>query len=146
MPAPDRNQYRYTFLIPYDDYLWFVVNKIAAAILLIAFFGQTFDKVFFYLGYYIDNSDYASNCVNTSRPALHCEGKCQLMKKIREHEQKDHQSPERKLNNKVEVLSSKSFFAAAPPLVATTRQQHAHPAHSGLPIDMPSSFFHPPAA
>lgn len=122
------------------------MHKIAAAILLIAFFGQTFDKAFYYLGYYIDNSDYAKNCVNISRPALHCEGKCQLMKKIREHEQKDHQSPERKLNNKVEVLSSKSFFAAAPLLLAIAVKQPAHPAHTGWPIDMPSSFFHPPAA
>lgn len=122
------------------------MNKIAAVILLIAFFGQTFDKAFYYLGYYIDNSDYARNCVNISRPMLHCDGKCQLMKKIREHEQKDHQSPERKLNNKVEVLSSKSFFAAAPLLFATTMPRYPHPDPSGWPVDMPSSFFHPPAA
>lgn len=120
--------------------------KIAAAILLVAFFGQTFDKAFYYLGYYIDNSDYAQNCVNISRPALDCEGKCQLMKKIREHEEKEHQSPERKLNHQVEVLSSKSFFAAAPLMISSGATRYALPTHSGLPIDMPSSFFHPPAA
>lgn len=62
--------------------------------------------------YYTNTSKYAKNCVNKAKPKMHCNGKCQMMKKLQEEEKKDQEKPERKGENKGEViLSSKSFFA-----------------------------------
>ena len=45
---------------------------------------------------------------------MHCNGKCQMMKKIQEEENKEQQETERKAESKNETLSSKSFFAILP--------------------------------
>lgn len=43
---------------------------------------------------------------------MHCNGKCQMMKKLQQEEKKDQENPERKAENKNEIiLSSKSFYA-----------------------------------
>jgi len=42
---------------------------------------------------------------------MHCNGKCQMMKKIWQQEKKDQEDNERKENLKNEVLFSGSFFA-----------------------------------
>ncbi len=77
---------------------------------------------------------------------MHCDGKCLLMKKIREHEQNEQQqAPEMKLGSKLEVLSSKSFFATQP--VFTFTPPHHSPAafDMGMPVDRSFPVFHPPA-
>jgi hypothetical protein len=78
--------------------------------LIIAFAAQTFSGVFIKLGYYINPDAFAKYCVNKARPKLHCNGKCQLMKKMKEEEKKEQENQERKLDYKITVLSSKSFF------------------------------------
>ncbi len=76
---------------------------------------------------------------------LHCDGKCQLMKKIQESEKKNQQqAPELKLASKAEVLSSRSSFAVLKPVAMIVLQRHYFPANAGDPVDQPSSFFHPP--
>ena len=62
------------------------VQKIFAAILLLAFIGQTFRQGFYYVDYLVDKAEYVKNCVNKARPKMLCNGKCQLMKKIQEQE------------------------------------------------------------
>jgi hypothetical protein len=42
---------------------------------------------------------------------LHCNGKCQLAKKLKQQEKKEQQNPELKLENKNEIFSSRSFFS-----------------------------------
>lgn len=62
--------------------------------------------------YYTNTAKYAKNCENKARPKMHCNGKCQMMKKLQQEEKKDQENPERKSENKNEiVLSTKSFFA-----------------------------------
>lgn len=77
---------------------------------------------------------------------MHCNGKCQMMKKMQEEEKKDQQVPERKFENKIDVLSSKSFFnssATAYSIVASK----AIAIEKNYPItDISYAFFHPPQA
>ncbi len=75
-----------------------------------AFATQTFQRSFIVFSYYTNTTTFSKNCENKSRPKLNCNGKCQLQKLIKEEEKKDQQNPERKLENKQEVVSSKSFF------------------------------------
>jgi hypothetical protein len=108
--------------------------------------SQTFTQEFYYLSYLVNQSAFEKNCINKAKTWLHCNGKCQLMKKIVEHEKKEQQTPEMKLAGKTEVLSSSSFYAILPPspIVIILRQYINH--EIGSATDQPSSFFHPPTA
>ncbi len=114
-------------------------------LLLVAFLAQTFRQVAIVGGYYADNQTYAQNCINKARPKLHCNGKCQLMKKLKQEEKKDQQNPERKNNCRENVLSSKSFFAAVSNIGLSILKAYSH-RNSGIPVDRAEAFFHPPGA
>ena len=58
--------------------------------------------------YYANTSAFAKNCENKAKPAMHCNGKCQMMKKIKAAESKEQQMPERKMENKIELFSCSS--------------------------------------
>jgi hypothetical protein len=123
------------------------VQKIFASILLFAFLGQTFNQGWYYLGYLVQKEEYAKRCVNKSRPQLHCNGKCQMMMKLKAQEEKERGlPPELKLASKIEVISSRSFFLTewlvSSPIKAITFINYK----IGNPIDRSLSFFHPPDA
>lgn len=62
--------------------------------------------------YFTNAAKYAKNCENKAKPEMHCNGKCQMMKKLQQEEKKDRENPGRKAENKSEVvLSAKTFFA-----------------------------------
>lgn len=106
--------------------------------------AQTFSREFYYVNYYIDNAAYAKNCINKLRPKMHCNGKCQLMKKIQEQEKKDQQNQERRLEYKIQVLSSSSSFAVFDGFNNISRSIFHPDTNTGSPIDRPSYIFHPP--
>lgn len=122
-----------------------MLKQTAALLLLICFTAQTFSRLAMVGGYYANTSAYARNCENKAKPMLHCNGKCQLLKKMKQEEKKDQQNPERRNSGKEEVLSSKSFFAsvAVAGCLATT---HSSFYLSASPADQPGSIFHPPGA
>ena len=73
---------------------------------------QTFNKSFVVYDYYANTASYSKNCINKAKPQLHCNGKCQMMKKLQEQEKKDQQNQEQKSGYKQLItLYSKSFFA-----------------------------------
>jgi len=112
---------------------------------MLAFLAQTFSKSFIVADYYVNTGSFAKNCVNKAKPKMHCNGKCQMMKKLKEQEKKEEQAPERKTELKTDVLSSKSFFCTITVPVIMDRvvfgDQHGH-----SPVEMPRSIFHPPGA
>ncbi|MES1215758.1 MAG: hypothetical protein ABUT20_09580 [Bacteroidota bacterium] len=90
------------------------MKKILTFLLLVAFCAQCFNNAFIVLSFYANQKYIASKlCENKYKPMLHCDGKCVLAKKLKQEENKDNQNPERKMENKNEVISSRSFFADA---------------------------------
>ncbi len=86
-------------------------KQVIAFLFLSAFILQVFSKVFIVVDYFTNTQAFAKNCENKAKPKMHCNGKCQMMKKLKQEEKKDEQNPERKGENKNEyVLSSKSFY------------------------------------
>ena len=79
-------------------------KQIAALFFLAALLAQTFSKGFIIADYYTNAATYAKNCVNKAMPKMHCNGKCQLMKKLKQEESRDNQNQERKSDHKNEVL------------------------------------------
>ncbi len=120
------------------------VQRILTAILAIIFLAQTFNQGLLYLDYMVDKAEYLKQCENKSRPQLHCDGKCLLMKRIREQEQKEQQkAPEMKVV-KAETGSNSSSFAQCPPALSTPDKTIYFPFTTGTPVDQPRSLFHPP--
>lgn len=75
---------------------------------------------------------------------MHCNGKCQLQKKLNQEDSKDKQNPERRNENHIEVLSSKTFFAQLNlPLNISIKKQY-FVTGTRLPVDQSFQFFHPP--
>jgi hypothetical protein len=61
--------------------------------------------------YLVNRETYLKNCENKAKPMLHCNGKCQMLKKIKKQEGANQTGmPVPKFNQEELVLSSKSFF------------------------------------
>jgi hypothetical protein len=118
-------------------------KKITATILLLAFVSQTFAGPFIMLDYFVNTAAYAKNCVNKAKPKMHCNGKCQAMKKIQEEEKKDQQNAEEKAASKLQVLSSRSFFSLLI-IPAISSNKILFHTFSDSPVDRNLSVFHPP--
>jgi hypothetical protein len=120
-------------------------KQLTAAILIIAFLAQTFSRAVIVIDFYANQKYIAANlCVNKDKPQMHCCGKCQLCKRLKQEDNKDKQNPERKSDNKDEVLSSKSFF----PTCNFTRYLIANYNYASYQnekvVKRSSAIFHPP--
>ena len=123
-----------------------MLKQFIAFIFLTAFAMQTFTKAFIVFDYVANTKNYAKNCVNKARPKMHCNGKCQMMKKIQEEEKKEQQNQDRKDEAKNQVLSTKSFFASLTPIQPTIVSVAYTLPSNGKAIKMPRTHFHPPGA
>ena len=122
-----------------------MLKSLTAILFLTAFSVQTFYRLSIVVDYYTNTASFAKNCENKAKPMLHCNGHCQLSKKIKQEENKDKQNPERRSDNKDEVFSSKSFFASLSEYGYSF--YFSYPSYQAASIqDMPSDFFHPPGA
>jgi len=123
-----------------------VLQKLVATILIFAFFGQSFNQYWYYLDYLVEKKEYVKRCENKALPQLHCNGKCQLMKKIREQQEKDRgPAPELKLAAKSDLISPSVAFNLAP--LKTKEATRIFLARTiGAPVDRPSGLFRPPDA
>jgi hypothetical protein len=110
-----------------------------------AFIVQTFNQASIVARYYVNTAAFAKNCENKATPQLHCNGKCQMMKKLQQASKNDQQAPEKSGNAKNEVLSSKSFFASIQydQLVAKIQFNEYQ---IGSLASITTAIFHPPGA
>ncbi|HEY2726758.1 MAG TPA: hypothetical protein VGI61_06270, partial [Parafilimonas sp.] len=122
----------------------FSYRNIIAFAFAIIFCIEVFGNLLTVAGYYIDSSAYAANCINKDKPQMHCNGKCQLQKKLNEENNKDKQAPERKNETGNEVLSSKSFFAVVQIPYKHFIAKKYFSINAGSPVDHSFQFFHPP--
>ena len=106
---------------------------------------QSFNKFIVISSYYLNTNLYAKNCINKAKPKLHCNGKCQMMKKISEEEEKKNSENTIRKSYQDEVLSSKSFFSNIC-IYSFNTKFFKTLINSGSPTDQSSYFFHPPNA
>ena len=120
-----------------------MLKQIAVIFLLTAFIGQTFNRSLLFMSYYANPTAFAEKCINKARPMMHCNGKCQVMKKIQEEERKEKEDLERKAENKAEYCSSINPAEIMAPATSETTKRFAlflirKPVHKAYPL------FHPP--
>lgn len=120
-------------------------KQVTTALLLLCFMAQALCQPAIVGSYYVNTAAYAKDCINKTRPQMHCNGRCQMMKKLNREEKKDAQNPERRSSGKNEVLSSKSHFASLQLITTGFMQDHFDHAAS-LTTGRPRAVFHPPGA
>jgi hypothetical protein len=122
------------------------MKKTVAFILLLAFAMDTFSRAIIFVDFYLNQSYLAAKkCENRYRPMLHCNGNCILAKKLRQQEKEDQKNPERKIENKNEVISSRSFFVSYTDIVPINYPEHNIYLIKRT-VDRSFSVFHPPCA
>lgn len=120
-------------------------RQIAAIVLLLTFAAYSFHQAVIVLDYYANTASFARACENKARPMMHCNGKCQMMKKLKEEEKKEGQNPTRKNENKDEVVyTNASVVAVANLSQNSSKRFYAYP-DTPFPKGVYASVFHPPA-
>jgi hypothetical protein len=122
------------------------LKQVAAILLLIGVLSQTFSKVLIMAEYQLNKDYIAKNlCVNRNKPKMHCNGRCHLMKKIKQEENKDQENPERKLENKFEIICAAFHPGSLTPI--RTASAFLYPVfQEDICPDFSSAPFHPPQA
>lgn len=124
-------------------------NRLTAFLLLVIFMSQLFSNSLITVSFHINQNYIAKNlCENRDNPMMHCNGKCQLKKKIEQESKKDQENPERKSDNKNELtVSAKSYFPAVPKeFTVAGITKNIFPQTLGSITDRSFDFFHLPQA
>lgn len=112
-------------------------------LLLLAFTAGTFSEGFLLLSYYSNRAAYVSACENKSRPQLHCNGKCQFMKKWKQHENSNGAGSERKETAKMQKDATCMNAGDATPHYSTIRRYYTYNSDS-KPVDRSFALLRPP--
>lgn len=120
-------------------------RQLTAFIIFLSLLVQTLNGPFVLMDYYANSAAFAKNCINKARPKMHCNGKCQAMRKMQEEEKKEQQLPERKFENKIEVLSSKSSYCSVEVPVSIIKKISS-PQINSFAVSISLDIFHPPQA
>ncbi len=107
---------------------------------------QTYNKAFIVFDYYVNTESFAANCENKAKPQLHCNGQCQMVKKLKQEENKDSQNSDHKSAGGEQAISSKSFFSEIPTLSLHATRAVYKTINDVRVCNMPRAFFHPPSA
>ncbi len=109
--------------------------------------SQTFSHWFVVMSFKMNQDYIAKNlCENRYRPKLNCNGNCVLMKKLRQQEKEEQNSPAAiKLDISTVVISSRCFFATIDKPAIVVSRTYIPLFNTGKPVSRSSSVFHPPS-
>ncbi len=114
-------------------------------LLFTALLAQTFSRSLAMADYLVNLETYKKNCVNKAKPMLHCNGKCQMLKKMKKQEGSNGtNAPAPKFNQIEVVLSSKSFFPSLE-IISLKNKSNYFTFNSPVISDHFSSLFRPPS-
>jgi hypothetical protein len=126
-------------------YLCISLKYTFVILLLTALMVQTFSRSIAMADYMVNLEAYKKACVNKAKPMLHCNGKCQMLKKVKKQEgDSEASAPILKLNHLEVVLSSKSFFPSIS-VVSTNNSSSYFTYTDDYSSDYLGAIFHPPS-
>lgn len=112
---------------------------------MLSLFTQSMSKGIIMLSYFTNKQAYERYCVNKARPQLHCDGKCQMSKKIKAEEERDQKDPlKHSLSSEISLINENHFVTIHPEFVASTGSNNLCPHSIGNVQERSRSFFHPP--
>jgi hypothetical protein len=122
-----------------------MLKRLVIYFLLICTISANFSMLFIYAGFEVNKGYIASTlCENRNKPWLHCNGRCYLMKKIKQAEDKE-KSEERQSNKSLfqeAIVENAISFNFQPPLIAVLNTCYPQPE---LP-QYSTTIFQPPKA
>ena len=96
--------------------------------------------------YMVNLEAYKKSCINKAKPKLNCNGKCQMLKKMKtQQSETDTNEPAPKFNQLEVVLSSKSFFPSIQ-VASTTNISTFYTYNDDFSSNYIGTIFHPPGA
>lgn len=122
-----------------------MLKQCSVLLLLLAFLATTFSRAVVVVNFYANQEYIIKNlCENRDRPMIHCCGRCQLRKRLAHEDNQDKNNPERRVENKNEVLftEDQSLSLSAPVRETNILSYSLLP--SKAPVDRCSAIFHPP--
>lgn len=121
------------------------ILKYSLVILLFSsLIAHTFSRSLVLADYLVNLESYKKACVNKAKPMMHCDGKCQMLKKIKKQEgESNTNAPAPKFNQQELILSSKSFYPTIE-IFRTQKSKYFYAFKSSLNSKYISSIFHPP--
>ncbi len=120
-------------------------RRVISLFLLIAVLSANFSRLYVYASFGLNQKYIAANlCENRGKPWLHCNGKCYLMKKVKQAEEKE-KNDERQTQKS---LFQESFFVASAEIKfhAALLQVILTPYHSNFQTPNIGAIFRPPQA
>lgn len=79
--------------------------------MILAFTSSVMCRTVILLDYYANTTAYARDCVNKAKPTMHCNGKCQVMKKLEQQEKDERDNLEKSADNKTALIAGNSFYS-----------------------------------
>jgi hypothetical protein len=121
------------------------ILKYSVVILLFSsLIAHTFSRSLVLADYLVNMESYKKTCVNKAKPMMHCNGKCQMLKKIKKQEgESNTNAPAPKFNQQELILSSKSFYPTIE-MFRTQENKFFYAFNSSFNSNYISSIFHPP--
>jgi len=120
-----------------------MLRRVISFILLLAVVSANFSRLYVYAAFGLNQKYISKNlCENRNKPWLHCNGKCYLMKKIKQAEEKE-KSDERQTQKSLFqesdfVVNGKIKFHTSLLRIVVT------PYRSASPTPNPGAIFRPP--
>ncbi len=120
-----------------------MITRLAVFFLIFCLLSVGLSSVFVWAGFEI-NKEYISTslCVNRNRPELHCNGRCYLMRKLKQAEEKEQKQEKQSLKMQLQfpfairVFNFKRFTCG--------KMIYHIPLSTGLPGTSSNLIFHPP--
>lgn len=120
-----------------------MLTRVVALLLLLCSVSLNLSGCFVLAGFEM-NQDYIAKelCINRNKPQLHCNGRCYLMRKLKQAQDKEqkqeHSFQKIQLQQPVAAISPKFKQFSIPALQITV------PLCTGMPVSQGNSVFHPP--
>lgn len=121
---------------------------LAVSILMLLVLLQTFSKYVLMAEYTINKDYIAKNlCENKARPTLHCNGKCQLMKKMAEEEKQNSSNPNSTGKIQIgDILFTHKIQVPSIAHLSKEKEKFNDEFVTTIPSTHLTSIFHPPSA
>lgn len=116
-------------------------------LLILSMLTQSLSRGIIVLSYFTNKQAYERYCINKAKPQLHCDGKCQVAKKIKDEEARDQKDPLKGSSFSEVVMIDQHHFATVV-LIAPGQSSVAKlfPLSIGCTRGHARSLFHPPGA
>jgi len=120
-----------------------MITRLIAILLICSSFSMNLSGVFVFAGFEMNEAYIAKElCVNKDKPQLHCNGKCYLMKKLKQAEEKE-QKQERQLL-KIQLQAPLAHLQIVFKQYCSAVKPVRIPFTTGKPLAKVNSIFHPP--